>query len=148
MATVIVGCKLPSGLTLEIVEPGKDDAGKIGTMPRPAGKRIHLNGANSLRREASALGVPMLAEYPFGITRVDEDFWKQWLARHQDFDFVKNGMIFAVQDEKAAKSEARDRFHDVKTGLEPKKPADADPASLAKIKAQEQEIPALVTQAA
>jgi hypothetical protein len=143
---------------MELVEPGQDDAGKVGIMPRPPSKRVVLNGANSVQRATQRKGplgeYPALAEYPFGLTTVDEDFWKKWLERHKDFDFIKNGSIFVAKDDKAAKAMAEERVHDVKTGLEPLKPSvdgkpsgdkrlgtTADPSMAQAMRQNEQELP-------
>jgi len=153
MGTVVIGCKLPSGLVMEVVEPGKDDAGKVGTQPQPIGKRVVLKGANSVPRMRGALGeYPAMPVYPYGLTVVDEAFWNAWLKRHKDFEFMKNGSVFVAADQDAAKAMAKERVTDVSTGLEPLSPSldgktggdkrlstTADPSMRQKMQQNEQE---------
>lgn len=156
MTNVVIGCKLPHGLVMEIVEPGKDDTGKFGTMPGPVGTRVTLNGAHSVPRSKGALGeYPSLKVYPYGLTVVDEAFWKAWHARHKDFSFVKDGLVFVAADQKAAMAMAKERVGSVSTGLEPLSPAAddkskgdkrlstvADPSMTAAMRQNEQDVPA------
>jgi hypothetical protein len=156
MPTVLIGCKLPAGLILEIVEPGKDDSGKVGVMPAPIGQRVTLKGGNSVPRLRNALNeAPMLPRYPFGLTTVDKDFWDRWYARNKEMPFVKNGLVFVAKDRDSAIDMAKDR-REVKTGLEPLSPkvdprdssrgdervtTGADPSMAKAMRANEQEIP-------
>ena len=103
MPTVTVGCKLPHGLVLEIVEVGKSD-GKEMLNPAPVGKRVTLAGANSLHT-----GILMPATLQIAYTAVDADFWAAWLKKNSDLAFVKNGMVFAA--EKPADAQAMGREH-------------------------------------
>lgn len=94
--TVTVGCKLPNGL---IIEAG--------------GKSVELNGANA----SNIIG-------GHGITyNVDADFFNAWMAAHQDRDMVKNGFVFAHEDAKDTKAEAREKTGN-ETKLEAIKPDD------------------------
>lgn len=158
MATVVIGCKLPAGLVMEIVEPGKDDSGKVGVMPAPAGKRVVLKGAHSVPRIKGALGeFPALPVYPYGLTVVDKDFWEAWKKRHEVFGFMKDGSIFEAPNQDAAMKMAKERLNSVSTGLEPLTPptdekskgdkrlsggTSADPAMAQVMRQNEQEVPA------
>ena len=87
---IIVGCKLPHGLEIQL-----------------GGKTVVLNGANS----TDIIG-------GYGLTRdVDKAAFDQWLLDYKDFPAVQNGLIFAQANEKAVKSEATEKA-DEKTGLE------------------------------
>lgn len=98
-ATVIVGCKLPNGVILEL-----------------GGQSVEINGANS----SHVIG-------GHGITHdVDAEFFNAWMEAHADRDMVKNGFIFA--HDKAADTKAQSKEQsDNNTGLEAVDPS--DPAS-------------------
>jgi len=108
MPLVQIGCKLPHGLVLEHVTPG------IGRNPAPAGQRVILKGANSLRPKGVRASVGQL---PYAVTAVDQGFWEKWLEANKDLSFVKNGQVFVAKDESAAKAIMRER-EKVETGLE------------------------------
>ena len=80
--TVVVGCKLPNGVVLE-----------VGTQS------IVLNGSN----DAKVIG-------GHGITRgVPADFWAAWLEENGDRAMVKNGFIFAHDKAADTKAEAEEK---------------------------------------
>ncbi|EOS94712.1 hypothetical protein LU631_02690 [Erwinia tracheiphila] len=89
-STYVIGCKLPNGLSFR-----HDD------------KVITLAGANS-----SAL------VNGFGMTKdVPADAWEAFEKNHADSKFIKNGIVFAVSDEKSLADASLER-ENVKTGLE------------------------------
>jgi hypothetical protein len=115
--TVLIGCKLPLGFTMEIVQPGTavNADGKPVQMLHPAkrGERVFIKGANSMRVNPRAhQGV-----HPFAITRVDRSLWEAWIARNADFDFVKRGLVFEAKNERDAQAMAKERLPE-RTGLE------------------------------
>ena len=88
--TVIVGCKLPNGLIIEV-----------------GGQSVELNGANA----SNIIG-------GHGITYdVDADLFNAWMEAHQDRDMVKNGFVFAHDKAADTKAEAAEKA-DNATGLE------------------------------
>lgn len=96
-STYVIGCKLPSGLSF-----------------RHGDKVITLLGANS-----SAL------VNGFGMTKdVPAEAWEEFVKNHADSKFIKNGIIFAVSDEKSAEDASLERSK-VKTGLEQASPTTA-----------------------
>lgn len=100
MSTVIIGCKLPHGITLK------------GTNGQP----IVLNGMNT-----------SLVAGGFGLTHVDEDESAYLFAVYEDFGPFKSKAIFSNGTDKVA--DVRDiaiDLADIKTGFEgmdPDKPA-------------------------
>ena len=97
--TVIVGCKLPNGIHLDLREHGK-----------PL-KRVSLRGANA----ANVIG-------GYGITEnVPEDFINRWLEVNSEHPAVVNGLIFAQKNFASAKSEAHEK-RELKHGIEPLDP--------------------------
>lgn len=102
-ATVIVGCKLPHGLVMEL--------GKVGDEKY---KRHVLFGANGNSKGAIVAG-------GFGITTVPADFWEQWTKKNRHLELLKNGAVFAqegLEDTKAAAVATAG----IRTGLEPLNP--------------------------
>lgn len=92
--TVVIGCKLPHGLIIE--------------LPTDTTKKVTLNGRN----KAVIVG----AEY--ATTEVDSDFWDTWLALNAEFPAVKSGTIFVAKnatDAAAIATETAER----ETGFEP-----------------------------
>lgn len=118
---VMVGCKLPHGLIMEIPEPGTMDSinpttGEVmkiqGRKPAPVGKRYILKGANSMRRNDKAMG-----QFPYGITPIPRAFWERWLARYKDADFVTKGFVFAEDTMRDAQASAKEKLPEL-TGME------------------------------
>jgi hypothetical protein len=90
MSLTVVGCKLPSGIILEL-----------------DGKRVTLNGVNS----SEIIG-------GHGLTHgVDKEFMEVWLERNKALSIVKGGFIFCHENAKNTIAEAKDRKKE-KTGLE------------------------------
>lgn len=139
---VVVGCKIATGLIMELITPVPKEMGYAQPAPTSE-KRVWLQGANQARIARSNP-----AEHKFGITLVDEDFAKEWFRRNKDLRFVKEGSVFMVDSQEAAKSESKDRMKDLRTGIEPIDPVsgkdsrmsvDVDRAHLAKLNAEKQE---------
>lgn len=105
---VVVGCKLPHGITIE--------------HPMYPAKTVELKGTNK----------SLIVGAEYATTEVDADFFEQWTAVNKEFPAVKSGAIFVAKnaaDVAAMSAEFKDR----KTGFEamdPKshgvKPADKD----------------------
>ncbi|SFN29500.1 hypothetical protein SAMN05216516_10511 [Izhakiella capsodis] len=86
----VVGCKLPAGLTIS-------HEGQIVTLAG-ANDSLLING--------------------FGITRdVPAGLWEGFEKTFADQLLIKNGLVFAVNDDKSAKDASEER-QDQKTGLE------------------------------
>lgn len=111
MAKVYVGCKLPNGLIMELLEPHPQERSLVPNQQ--TGPRVELNGANSVRIERTN---PQ--DLGFGITTVDEEFAKAWFEANKNVPYVKEGLVFMVASEAAARGEAKDRKSEL-TGLEP-----------------------------
>ncbi|WJZ70076.1 hypothetical protein [Pantoea phage PA-1] len=89
-STYVIGCKLPNGLR---IGHGAD--------------RVELKGAND-----SAL------INGFGITKdVSAEVWDAFAKAHADGPLIRNGIVFAVSDEKSAADASLERSKQ-KTGLE------------------------------
>ena len=112
---VLVGCKLPHGLVLEILDrPTKEDF----MQPRPIGKQVKLAGACSLYNQRTKKA-PM--NFDYAITPVDKSFWEEWYKRNKALDCVRNGMIFVADTQQRADGIAKERRETFTVGLEPLK---------------------------
>jgi hypothetical protein len=118
---VMVGCKLPHGLIMEVPEPGTMESvdpntGKVlkiqGRKPAPIGERFILKGANSMRTRSGAQG-----QFPYAITPIPRAFWERWIARHKDSEFVKKGFVFAEDSMRDAQASAKEKLPET-TGME------------------------------
>lgn len=124
--SVIVGCKLATGLWAELMpEPTSAPDGQV-RRPAPMGKRVLLNGANSAASTA-ALGGTLIRVNPrvlnFGKTAVDRSFWEQWSKQDVAKSLIGKGFVFVVNKETESKAQtdfkaqAREKLPE-KTGLE------------------------------
>lgn len=106
-ATVVIGCKLPHGLVMELgIEQQQVGTGTQLTRG-PSYQRFTVKGANAARIVGG-----------YGVTQgVPADFAAAWMEKNKNLQFVRDGLIFIVKSAADAKSEAKDRL-DVKTGLE------------------------------
>lgn len=120
---VMVGCKHPSGLVLEIDE-SREEAPTPGAnevkVHYPTGRKVVLNGSNSTHPDSPQVAKGR-AVGGYGLTAVPEDFWNEWVAQHQDFPMLKNNTLFAHATQDGITSEAANR-RDVKNGMEPMDP--------------------------
>lgn len=117
--TVAIGCKLPNGLIMELVEPPAKDTRQL--LPAPIGKRVTLNGANSCLVD-TPFGKVAAGTHKYGVTHVEKDFAIAWFERYKDMECVKRGQVFILQrqDEKSVAAETKERADDpqTRTGLE------------------------------
>lgn len=112
-ATVIIGCNIPSGITLDVRKEGQ-----------PL-QKVTLRGNAEARRgdNNGLLGMSPNVAHGFGMTTVDADFWEQWKAQNQDYAPFVNGSIYEAKSVGDAKAHAREIKDDVKSGMEPIDPA-------------------------
>lgn len=89
-STYLIGCKLPSGLTIN-----------------HAGQSVTLSGTNASNLING-----------FGITHhVPAELWEGFLKTFAQQPIIKNGIVFAVTDKQSAQDAAAERAGQ-KTGLE------------------------------
>lgn len=126
MAKVFIGCKLPNGLLMELIRLPENKNSIIPVGRTDDDIVVRLAGANESR-----IARTNPADAAFGITEVDEEFAKEWFKRNKGLKFVKDGLVFMVGTDAAAKAEAKDRRTE-RTGLEPLNP---DPAKDSRVQA-------------
>jgi hypothetical protein len=139
--TVVIGCKLPNGLTLRVYEAFEDfeQVQGGGTRPikrfEPTGEMVYIKG-NAL--DIAKLQNQELPDYQIMngyalTTGVSRRFWDLWVEQHKDFPALKAGLLFAQPSENRARDDAKGRGN-IRSGLEPIDPADPSktvPSSIA-----------------
>lgn len=105
MPTVVVGCKLPNGLHMDL-----------------EGRRFTLKGT------AVPWGVPpVITPGGYALTPdVDEEFANEWFRRNAGLTMVEKKIVYIAPKAQDARAMARE-FSDVRTGLEPRDPDSPGP---------------------
>lgn len=96
---VIIGCRLPSGIELEI----------------STGEKFVLEGQRQTQARSPII---LLTEDDCGFTIVNKDFWDQWKKEYAGFQPLESGAIFEAKDERDAKAIHKELKKE-KTGHEP-----------------------------
>ncbi|HEV7214161.1 MAG TPA: hypothetical protein VGP33_03475 [Chloroflexota bacterium] len=97
--TVMVGCKLPNGLRLQLRKKLADaPAGGIGSVYQPVGDPVTLAGRNSSR----VIG-------GYGLTEVDADFMAEWMKQNEGYSPIVKGMIFVQSTPDRAADQAKEQ---------------------------------------
>lgn len=86
---MLVYCKLPHGITLDLVDQINVANGNIGKRQTVTLKGQDWKTTNKMRIKLSE----------FGVTQVDDKFWAEWLKRNPEFPALKSGAIFAAKAE-------------------------------------------------
>lgn len=121
--TLTIGCKLPSGLLMQLGNPQDGNYAEV-----------QLNGANQGdyigRNEAGKIFIPK-TENGYGLTQVDSEFFNKWRAKFKvnAERWLKEGILFVVEDKASAQAAAADGS-DVRTGFEQIDPDKALPKGL------------------
>jgi hypothetical protein len=106
--TVIIGCKLPNGLVLEVGYEISPTGAQIKSSDY---QRIVIKGWNAhseeMRRQLIAVksdaGVPhALNTRPFLNRNIPKEFWTRWVSEHKRSWLLKNEILFEANDEASA----------------------------------------------
>lgn len=108
-ATVVIGCKLPHGL---IIEVGIDKNGNKSERYQS----IKLNGPN---RDGNRI-----IGNAYGFTHVDKALWELWVKTHADLPYVKKELVFVQADLSRAEAASIERGNE-RHGLESLQDKDA-----------------------
>lgn len=101
-STITIGCRLPSGLVLDLGDPSKPT--------------VELAGQRQTQERSKII---ILSDDDYGTTEVDADYWEAFKNRvGSEFAPLKSGAIFEAKNEKAAKAIAKE-LKDEPTGHEP-----------------------------
>lgn len=114
---VIIGCKLPHGYVLELIPTPENtpNSWNLNWNPKPAGERVTLKGANSLRQSALAPNARILE---VAKTVVNRSFWERWVKNQSaDCEPYRKGFIFVEETTADFRAHAKEILPE-KTGLE------------------------------
>lgn len=124
--TVVVVCKMPRGLFLQLHEPIEQQVNLSngGTQMRKAQMRI----GDPVRLKPSVLPFGAIPNYPivegFSLTRdVDANFWNQYYQQNKNLEMIQSGLLCAFDNEADATAYCREQAK-LKHGLEPLAHAD------------------------
>jgi len=103
--TITIGCKLPSGITLEVglqtVEKTSDGKLLTSVVRLQNYQRIVLKGWH--HHNTTGLQLPAgMNMRPFLNRDVDKAAWDQWKAEHKGSWLLKNEILFEARDEASA----------------------------------------------
>ena len=99
MSTVTIGCRLPTGLIMQVGDKFVELAGQRQTQMRSP--------------------VILLTPDDYGVTEVDADFWEAWKKQVTDkYAPLESGAIFEAKNTKEVEAKAKEN-KTRKTGHEP-----------------------------
>lgn len=110
-ATVIIGCKLPSGITLEVGLQvlAKNPENKLFTQVKRLDnyERIVLRGWH--HHNTTGMQLPAGANMrPFLNRGVSKEAWLEWVRTHKDSWLLKNNILFEAENEAEAQGKTLD----------------------------------------
>jgi hypothetical protein len=112
--TVVIGCRLPNGLILEVgyTSTAEVDGKEIALIQRGENyRRIELKGwnAHSEAMRAQEIQVPAgLNTRPYLNRGVPKAAWEQWKLAHPNSWLIKNGILFEAKNDADANVKAID----------------------------------------
>lgn len=107
MATILIGCRLPHGLTIK--HPNPDVKASVTLAGIHSSKLVKRDGTPA-------------ADH--AVTAVDLELWDAWKTVYHEFAALKTGAIFEAKNSQEAGLKAKE-LRSEKTGFEP-----VDPKSL------------------
>lgn len=119
--TVVVVCKMPRGIFLQLHEPidQQVNLSNGGTQMRKAQMRI----GDPVRLKPSVLPFGAIPNYPivegFSLTRdVDANFWNTYYQQNKNLEMIQSGLLCAFDNEADATAYCRE-YSSLNHGLEP-----------------------------
>lgn len=111
-ATVIIGCRLPSGITLEVglQTQEKNDDGKLHVMVKRLDnyERIVLKGWHHHNTTGLQMPAGVQSNRPYLNRGVSKEAWEQWCKSHKGSWLLKNNILFEAASEAEAQGKAID----------------------------------------
>jgi hypothetical protein len=101
--TVIIGCKLPSGIILEVGYSVDEKTSIVKQGPNY--KKIALRGWHAHTAEARKTGLQLpagMSMRPFLNRGIDKAAWDEWKRTHAGSWLLKNEILFEAKDEASA----------------------------------------------
>lgn len=120
--TVVVVCKMPRGLYLQLTEKVQQD---VRVMGGGIEKRdVAMRVGDPVRLRPCVLPFGTVPNYPivegFSLTHVDANFWKQWYQQNPNFSMLQEGLLCAFDDQASATAYCKE-YGKLNHGLEPLK---------------------------
>src|SRR5882672_2292198 len=110
--TVIIGCRLPSGITLEIglQTQEKNEEGKLHTMVRRLDnyERIVLKGWHHHNTTGLQMPAGVQSDKPYLNRGVSKAAWEQWKKEHARSWLLSRHILFEAANEADAQVKAMD----------------------------------------
>ena len=135
--TVIIGCKLPSGLVLEVdlqVVATDGRGNEVTAVKRgPNYQRIELRGwnAHTARERASGIQLPAgVNTLPYLNHGIDKAAWEAWKDKHKGSWLLRNEILFEAKDAASAQIRMLEGAH-TPTPLAPIDPNKSLPKDIA-----------------
>lgn len=117
--TVTVGCKLPNGLELRVMEAFELSESVPGGIYKTVERHRQTGETVFIKGTAVQYGMPVMTQFGYALTTgVDSDFWEAWLKQNGLSPLVKNNQVYALPREDSAKAKAKE-LEATRTGLEP-----------------------------
>lgn len=118
--TVVVGCKIPSGLCLQLRD--RENPGIVIAEQKVKGSAIDMK--------------PYVREFGIGLTRVDKEFWDAWAswAKENKYKPFIEGHVFAHEDREYVEAEGEEKLK-LKTSLEALDPNDKNDSRMNEFRA-------------
>ncbi len=101
--TVIIGCKLPAGIILEVGYTVDEKTSIVKQGPQY--RRMVLRGWHAHTAEQRKLGLQLPAGMnmrPFLNRGIDKAAWDEWKRTHANSWLLKNEILFEAKDEASA----------------------------------------------
>lgn len=119
--TVVVVCKMPRGLYLDIHQPVQQDQRVSGGGIEK--RTIHMRMPERVRLKPAVLPFGAIPNYPivegFSLTRdVDADFWRKYSEQNKGLQMIVEGLLRGFDNEADATAYCRE-FAKLQHGLEP-----------------------------
>lgn len=118
--TVVVVCKLPRGLLLQLTEKVPQD---VRVMGGGIEKRdVAMRVGEPVRLRPTVLPFGTVPNYPivdgFSLTHVDSNFWNAWYEQNPNFSMLQEGLLCAFDTEADARAYCKE-YSKLHHGLEP-----------------------------
>lgn len=118
--TVVVVCKMPRGLYLQLTEFVMQDVRVVGGGVEK--RRMPMRVGGQIRLKPSVLPFGAIPNYPivdgFSLTHVDANFWRQYYQQNQNLSMIESGLLCAFDNEPEATAYCRE-YANLQHGLEP-----------------------------
>lgn len=118
--TVVVVCKMPRGVYLQLHEKISQDQRVVGGGVEK--REVSMPIGEQVRLKPSTLAFGLIPNYTivdgFSLNHVDANFWNKWYEQNPKFGMLEEGLLCAFDTEAEARSYCKE-YGALKHGLEP-----------------------------